>query len=59
MDKNVYSFTDSEIGYMVDLLRAVYEIRTIDGEQDFLLQDFLVALENADCIEIGEDTNEI
>lgn len=50
----IYAFDGHEVGYIVDLLDKVYEIRTLKGEQDDILADFIQALDNAGTILIED-----
>ena len=52
--QNTYAFTGREAGYLAELLDCVYKIRTIDGEEDDLLQDLINALDNGCRILIND-----
>lgn len=52
MDKNIYSFSEYEADHIADILKEIY---VVCGVKDTIVEDFITALENADCIEITED----
>lgn len=52
---DVARFTETEAGYIVDVLRGAYSIAVADGGEAELLGDFIAALEGCDCINIVED----
>lgn len=46
------TFTAAEYSHIEKLLRQVFTIRTINGEEDEILGDFIAALTDGDTISI-------
>ena len=53
-DSNAY-FTVEEVSHITKILRSAYDIRTCKGEDDFLLKEFIDALDNVAEIHIEDD----
>lgn len=53
-DGGISTFTGEEFRYIEKLLRQVYTIRTVNGEEDELLGDFIAALADGDTISLED-----
>jgi len=53
IDPTLFSFDEAE--YLGVLLRKIYEIRTLDGEEDELLGDLIEAIDSHSPIKFYDD----